>query len=93
MHAPERRRDSELIRRKPPLSRVEGRNIVNFQEMLPDPGGIFKGCPLLGGAICPDVVSRVVPERRRELALGRVVSPQEGPRENDRVRALLSSKR
>jgi len=25
----------------------------------PDAGGILRGCPLLGGAICPNVVSRV----------------------------------
>jgi len=27
--------------------------------MPPDSGGILRGCPLLGGAICPNVVSRV----------------------------------
>ena len=28
--------------------------------MPPDSGGILRGCPLLGGAVCPDVVSRAV---------------------------------
>ena len=28
-------------------------------RMPPDSGGILRGCPLLGGAICPNVVSRV----------------------------------
>ena len=28
------------------------------QGMPPDPGGILRGYPLLGGAICPHVVSR-----------------------------------
>ena len=28
--------------------------------MPPDSGGILRGCPLLGGAICRNVVSRVV---------------------------------
>ena len=27
--------------------------------MPPDAGGILRGCPLLGGAICPNVVSGV----------------------------------
>jgi len=27
--------------------------------MPPASGGILRGCPLLGGAICPNVVSRV----------------------------------
>ena len=27
--------------------------------MPPDSGGITRGCPLLGGAVCPNVVSRV----------------------------------
>jgi len=26
----------------------------------PDAGGILRGCPLLGGSICPNVVSRAV---------------------------------
>ena len=32
----------------------------NPLRMPPDSGGIQRGCPLVGGAICPDVVSRVV---------------------------------
>ena len=33
--------------------------------MPSDSGGIVRGCPLLGGAICPNVVSRVVLRRSR----------------------------
>ena len=37
-------------------------------RMSPDSGGIPRRCPLVGGAICPHVVSRVDTEWMRSLA-------------------------
>ena len=34
--------------------------------MLPGAGSILRGCPLLGGGICPDVVSRAAPEEEAD---------------------------
>ena len=40
--------------------------------MPPDSGGILRGCPLLGGAICPNVVSRVDRGAQRPAVLATI---------------------
>jgi hypothetical protein len=48
----------------------------SYPGMPPDSGGIPRGCPLVGGTICPNVVSRVAKNvLRRVEVVFRFVSP------------------